>query len=475
MPQNLIHQILITTGKSLKTNAIYCGDCHHVLGNTNEFPSECVDLVYVDPPFFSNRQYEVLWEDDYELQSFEDRWKGGIENYVSWMKEKIRDCHRILKESGSIYLHCDWHANHRLRTLLDEIFGESNFINEIIWKRTTSHGDTKQGAKHFGRVHDTILLYTKNAKHQKWNQIYVPYSQGYMDTYFKFVEPKTGRRYWLDNLTAAKPGGDTSYPLLGVKPPKGRYWAYSKANMEKLLKDGMVIQTNPGTMPKLKRYLDEARGIPIQDIWDDIQFLGSFKGKRSESLGYPTQKPEALLERIIKSSSNPGDVVLDPMCGCGTATAVAQKLGRKWVGIDVSPTACKLMVKRMRNLGVQISDKDIVDLPRTLPQVKAMQPFEFQNWVIERLTARPSRRKVGDMGIDGYLFDGSPIQVKQSESVGRNVIDNFEAAIRRAGKTKGIIVALSFGKGSYEEVARVKNANGVEIELKTVEDIMREI
>ncbi len=162
------------------------------------------------------------------------------------------------------------------------------------------------------------------------------------------------------------------------------------------------------------------------------------------------------------------------MCGCGTAIAEAQRLKRKWVGIDVSPTACKLMVKRMRALGVDIAAKDIIGLPKTLEEVHTMQPFEFQNWAIQMLMGRVSARKTGDMGIDGYLFDGTPVQIKQSEDIGRNVIDNFETAIRRAKKTKGMIVAFSFGKGAYEEVARVKNSEGIEITLKTTKELIEE-
>jgi len=187
---------------------------------------------------------------------------------------------------------------------------------------------------------------------------------------------------------------------------------------------------------------------------------------------HPTQKPEALLERIINASSNPMDIVLDPFCGCGTTIAVAHRLGRRWIGIDVSPTACKLMEKRMRKIGAQ--DFKTIGLPKTVEELKALQPFEFQNWVFEKLHGRVNPRKVGDYGIDGWIELDIPTQVKQSEDIGRNVVDNFETAIRRMGKKKGVIVALSFGKGAYEEVARVKNEEGLEIKLKAVEEILKE-
>ncbi len=451
----------------MKTGAIYCGDCQNVMGNTMEFPDKCVDLIYMDPPFFSNRNYEVIWNDGYEMRSFEDRWKGGIENYVAWMEPKIRECHRVLKDNGTMYLHCDWHANHRLRVLMDSIFGESRFKNEIIWQRHKSHNDPKQ----LGRVHDTILFYAKSEEYT-WNEILLPYSDGYSETAFRYTDPD-GRQYQTQPLHASKPGGDTSYEWKGQYPPKGRYWAFSKENMEKLDQEGRIVYSKNG-VPRYKIYLDESKGKPLQDVWIDIPPV-HHKGK--ERLGYPTQKPEGLLERIIKLSSNPTDIVLDPMCGCGTSIAVAQKLGRRWVGIDVSPTACNLIANRMRKgppEGAGAPKVELIGMPKTLEDVKALQPFEFQNWILQKMMGRMSPRKTGDMGIDGYLFDGTPIQVKQSEDVGRNVIDNFETAIKRGNKLKGIIVAFSFGKGAYEEVARASNQEGLHITLKTVQEIIDE-
>lgn len=449
----------------MKTSVIYCGDCTQVMNN--HIPNEGVDLVYVDPPFFSERHYEILWGNGYEMRSFEDRWKGGIENYIAWMEPKIRECHRVLKPTGIMYLHCDWHANAYLRILMDKVFEYSNLVNEIVWKRSAAHGDTKQGAKHFGRIHDVLLVYAKSQDYT-WNMQYVPYDKEYIENFYNLVD-ESGRHYQATDLTAAKPGGDTKYEWKGAKPSEGRYWAYSKENMEEFEKEGRLIYPKKkGGMPRYKRYLDEMPGMPLQDIWMDIPPIHSHSNER---YGYPTQKPETLLERIIKVSTNKKDIVLDPMCGCGTAIAVAHRLKRQWIGIDVSPTACKLMAKRMIDID---AIPEIIGLPKSIEEIKLMQPFEFQNWVMEMLTARPSKRKVGDMGIDGRLIDGTPIQVKHSEHVGRNVIDNFETAIKRENKKKGIIVALSFGKGSFEEVARVKNQEGIEIELKTVEDLVKE-
>lgn len=452
----------------MRTNAIYCGDCHRVLGNTSEFPDESVDLVYIDPPFFTEESYEVIWGDGYEMRAFEDRWKGGVENYIAWMEPKLRECFRVLRPEGSIYLHCDSHASAHLRMLMDSIFGSSQFRSDIIWQRTNAHPNV---GKNYGNIHDDILFYTKG-RNYTWNTQYIPYSESHLDSSYRNVDPKTGRRYALRDLTASVYHASKGqyYVWKGHKPPASRVWAHSQEEMEKLDKAGRIQYSKNG-VPRLRIFADEMPGVPLQDIWVDIPPIQSHSDER---LGYPTQKPEALLERIVKASSREGDIVLDPMCGCGTAIAVAQRLGRKWVGIDVSPSACKLMVKRMRTRGVGMSQDDIIGLPKTEAQLRELQPFEFQNWVLQKLMGRVSVRKVGDMGIDGYLFDGAPVQVKQSEDVGRNVVDNFETAIRRAKKTRGMIVAFSFGKGAYEEVARAKNAEGLEITLKTTKELIEE-
>jgi len=451
---------------SFEPNKIYCGDCQDVLQG---FPEQSVDLIYADPPFFSNRHFEVIWEDGYELRAFEDRWKGGIENYIAWMEPKLRECHRVLKDTGSMYLHCDSHASAHLRIEMDKVFGEGNFQNEIIWKRSDAHSDAKQGAKHFGRVTDTILFYTKGGKYT-FNTVYVPLSESTQEKWYRHVDPKTGRKYNLDNLTAAKAGGDTLYEFHGVKPPTGRYWAYTKDKMQVMWDDERIVKTKTGKL-YYKRYLDESKGVPLQNLWTDISMLRGFSSSK-EHLGYPTQKPEALLERIVNISSNPTDIVLDPFCGCGTAIAVAQRLGRRWVGIDVSPTACRLMAKRVRSLRAKVGE--IVGLPRSAADLRNLQPFEFQNWVFEKLHGRVNPRKTGDFGIDGWVELDVPCQVKQSDDVGRNVVDNFETAIQRAGKDRGVIVAFSFGSGAYEEVAGAKNNRNLGIKLKTVEEILKE-
>jgi DNA modification methylase len=395
----------------METSVIYCGDNIEVM--RRYIPDNSVDLIYADPPFFSNRHYEILWGDGYELRSFQDRWKGGIQNYIAWMEPRLKECYRVLKEKGSFYLHCDWHADSYLRVLLDQkIFGENRFRNEIVWcySRATS---PKQ--KIWGRMHDILLFYTKSDDYTfNVDEVRLPYAESSLDRegYKKMFHKK----------------GD--------------------------LKGGKCELSEKGKFP---------------EDWWEIPFI---RPNARERLGYPTQKPERLLERMIKASSNPMDVVLDPFCGCGTTIAVAHRLGRRWIGIDVSPTACKLMAKRMRGIGAR--EIKIIGLPKTIEEIRALQPFEFQNWVFEKLHGRVNPRKIGDFGIDGWVELDMPTQVKQSENIGRNVIDNFETAIRRLGKTKGVIVALSFGKGAYEEVARAKNEEGLEIKLKTVEEILKE-
>lgn len=408
---------------TLETNVLYCGENHSRLA---ALPTESVDLIYLDPPFFSNRHYEVIWGDEAEVRSFEDRWEGGIQHYTDWMRKRVFEMHRVLKPTGSIYLHCDHHASHHLRLVLDEIFGARQFRNEIVWHYS---GWNKNLARYFERRHDSILFYAKG-RTQTFNGYSSPWESE--EEYVRVRKQKVrideqGRRYVLSD----RGGGN-----------------------------------------RIRRYLDEAMayGKPIDDVWD-IDKLNNSSG---EAMGYPTQKPEALLERIIAASSNPGDVVLDPFCGCGTTVATAERLNRRWIGIDISPTAVRLMERRVRKATMGRCEPVVIGLPTTEDDLRHLKPFEFQNWVIQQFFGTASPRKSGDMGIDGYTFMvQDPIQVKQSDRVGRNVVDNFETAMRRAGKEKGYIVAFSFGRGAREEVARARWSDRLEIELVTVEDLLK--
>ena len=258
-----------------RLNAIYCGDCVEVM---NRFPEHCVDLIYADPPFFSNQYYEASSAKNGGRQAFDDRWKG-MQEYIAWMEPRLRHCHRVLTNDGSMYLHCDWHSAHYLKVLMDKIFGYNNFQREIIWRVGWVSG-FKSRAKNYIRNHDTVLFYTKSSNFT-FNKIYTPHPDGY------------------------KRRGGGENPL----------------------------------------------GVPLDDVWLEISSIQHLSFSK-EKLGYPTQKPEALMNRIIQVSSNKGDKVLDPFCGCGTTIAAAQKLGRSWIGIDVSQNACKLAAKRVKGLGM---------------------------------------------------------------------------------------------------------------------------
>lgn len=449
----------------MDTNIIYCGDCAEVM--RTYVLDNSIDLIYADPPFFSNKAYEVLWGDGYELRAFEDRWKGGINNYLAWMEPKLKECHRVLKSTGSMYLHCDWHASHHLKILMDKIFND-RLINEIVWKRTSAH--TGEGlVKAYGQVHDVILFYSKGDKYT-FNPQYVPLGKDYVEKFYRNVD-KDGRRYTSSDLTARGiRHGESGKPWRGIDPAKnGNHWKTTISKLDELDKQGRIIfPKKAGGMPRYKRFLDEMKGQLLQDVWVDIS---NVQAHAKERLGYPTQKPELLMERIINTSSNAMDIVLDPFCGCGTTVVVANRLGRRWIGIDVSPTACKLMGKRLRKAHAKYV---IVGLPRTVAELQAIQPFEFQNWVFEKLHGRVNPRKTGDMGIDGWIELDAPVQVKQSENVGRVDVDKFETAIRRYGKKRGVIIAFSYTRDAYEEVARAKNEEDVEIRLKTVEEILKE-
>ena len=441
----------------LETGVLYCDENLKLL---SEFPDECVDLIYLDPPFFSNRTYEVIWGDEAEIRSFEDRWEGGIQVYVNWMQERMVELHRILRPEGSLYLHCDWHASHYLKVMTDSVFAAGGLRNEIVWKRTSGHSD----AQRFGRVHDVILYYAKGNS-PKWHKTYQDYDPRYVEQYYRYQDAD-GRRFMSDNLSASGlAGGGYTYEWNGVT----RTWRCPIETMRRLDEEGLVFYTRNG-MPRRKRYLDEAKGLLATDVWNDIEALRSW---HQERLGYPTQKPEGLLERIIEASSDRGDVVLDPFCGCGTTVAVAERFKRQWIGIDISPTAVDLMKRRILKLTNGAVAPKLVGMPVAEPDLLKLKPYEFQNWVIQRVNGSHSPRKSGDMGIDGFSFmHHDPIQVKQSSGVGRNVIDNFETAVGRAGKDKGYVIAFSFTKGAYEEAARAKAENGLDISLITVSDLI---
>jgi DNA modification methylase len=442
----------------LETAVIYCDDNLHRM---SVMQAESVDLIYLDPPFFSNKFYEVIWGDEAEVRSFEDRWEDGINHYIGWMRERVLEMHKLLAPTGSLYLHCDPAASHHLKVMMDAIFGAQNFRSEVIWKRTSAHNT----ARRYGPVHDTILFYSKRAA-STWNPQLQSYSEEYLRSHYSNVEPD-GRRYRLNDITGSGVRhGETGNPWRSFDPTAiGRHWPRPPAELDDMDAGGLIHWPQKGGWPAVKRYLKG--GVPLQDVWTDVAPINS---QAKERLGYPTQKPEALLDRIVRASSNEGDVVLDPFCGCGTTVVVAERLKRRWIGIDISPTACNMMYRRL--VKIRAAEIKLVGMPTSESQLLALKPFEFQNWIIDRINGIQATRKSGDMGIDGWTFLlKEPVQIKQSEKVGRNVVDNFETAIKRASHKRGYVVAFSFTKGAREEVARVKD-EGVDIRLIKVSDML---
>ena len=483
IPANLVNES--------SPNALYYGDNLPVL---REYVlNDSVDLIYLDPPFNSNASYNVLFREQSgedspaQIRAFTDTWQWTQESertyevdvirnpdtplqvkemvaalrqfvgtnamtaYLVMMAPRLVELHRALKPTGSIYLHCDPTAGHYLKLLMDSVFGKENFRTQIVWKRTSAHSDTRQGRKQHGRITDLILFYTKGEE-WTWNPIYTPYDQDYIDQFYRHTEENTGRRYRLDNLTG--PGGarkgNPSYEVMGVT----RYWRYSKKRMQQLIDEGRVVQVRPGSVPAYKRYLDEMPGVPLQDVWTDIKPIGS---RARERLGYPTQKPQALLERIIQSSSNPGDVVLDPFCGCGTAVAAAEKLGRRWLGIDVTHLAVALMKSRIKTAFNLLPDRDyrVHGEPVDTGSARALweqDPFQFQFWAVSLLEAQPQARarRGPDRGIDGILYftDGPRrsaqkvvIQVKGGRVSSPDIRD-LKGVVERENAAIGLFITL---------------------------------
>ncbi len=473
------------------TNTLYYGDNLEIL--RQYVPDESVDLVYLDPPFNSNATYNVLFrertgeESPAQIKAFTDTWEWTRESermfeqeiignpsaspkvkemigaflnfigrnammaYLVMMTPRLVELHRVLRPTGSIYLHCDPTAGHYLKVLMDSIFGPEQFRTEITWKRTSAHSDTKQGRQQHGRVHDLLLFYSKTAS-WTWNPIYTTYDQDYINQFYRYREPETGRRYRLGDLTG--PGGvakgNPSYEVMGVR----RYWRYSEERMAELIKQGRVVQTRPGTVPAYKRYLDEMSGVPLQDLWSDIKPIAA---QAKERLGYPTQKPVALLERIIEASSNEGDVVLDPFCGCGTAVAAAQKLNRRWIGIDITHLAVALMKNRMKTGYGLVAGKDyeVVGEPVDVGSARALAEqdrYQFQYWAMSLLEALPrgDEKKGADRGIDGvvHFVDGPKREMKKaivqvkSGKVSSPHIRDLKGTMEREKAALGLFITL---------------------------------
>jgi site-specific DNA-methyltransferase (adenine-specific) len=471
------------------TNHLYYGDNLRVLRES--IATESVDLVYLDPPFNSNASYNVLFkgpsgtDSAAQIEAFDDTWhwtesaeeafgevlhsgngnaaemlramrsflgENDMMAYLAMMAVRLMELHRVLKPTGSLYLHCDPTASHYLKILLDAVFGAKNYVNEISWHRTTAKADYKQGAKHFPRVRDIILRYKKEGKGDVvFNQPFSEYDEGYLSSKYGKVD-ESGRRYRLDNLTgpggAAK--GNAYYEVMGVF----RHWRYTREKMDALIEEGRIIQTKPGGVPQYKRYLDEMPGVPCSDAWDDIRPINS---QAQERLGYPTQKPVALLERIINTSSNPGDVVLDPFCGCGTTVHAAQKLDRQWIGIDVTHLAIGLIEGRLRSAfeGIEFTTHGV---PRDIEAARDLAArgrtdknyyFEFEKWALSLIGAQPGNlsKKGADRGIDGNIYFGKTnraiVSVKAGDNVGVSMLRDLRGVIERERADIGVFLTLT--------------------------------
>ena len=408
--------------KEEEINKLILGDCLDVL---KSIKSNSVDLIYLDPPFFSNKKYEIIWGDKGEIRSFEDRFAGGMKHYIGWLKDRVVEMHRVLKDTGSIYLHCDHHANAYIRVMiLDEIFGYKKFRNEIIW----SYCGGGASKKRWSRKHDVIFYYTKS-------------------------------KDWIFNTDIAR----ISYPK------DSQAWKALKSSKQLYKKIGnKKYDWNPHEKGK----------IP-EDVWQ-MSFIGPISKER---IGYPTQKPEKLLERIIKASSNEGDIVIDPFIGGGTTIAVAEKLNRRWIGIDQSVQAIKVSEMRLRKNENFFSKKFSLKLLKyDYDELRNMDSLEFEKWIIVKFGGVPNEKQSGDSGIDGKKGN-IPIQVKRQDSVGLEIVDRFLSSIRRfdlkmfhkakeLGIVMGYIIGFSFSKIAIEEVARLKIKENIRIELLKVEDIV---
>ncbi|TAG87583.1 MAG: hypothetical protein EAZ20_10300 [Bacteroidetes bacterium] len=479
-------------------NKLVLGDC---LEAFKKIDSETIDLVYIDPPFFSNRTYEVIWGDKGEIRSFEDRFSGGVDHYISWLKERIKEIYRVLKPTGSIFVHCDWHANAYIRVhILDKLFGVSNFRGEIIWQRHNAHNDAK---KKLAVLKDTIWYYSKSDK-MTYKPIFTQLSENYKANFYKYRDEKG--IYRLGDLSKPDSKG-YKYDYKGYGYPANG-WRCPIETMQKLDEAKMLyFPKNKTGRIALKRYLDTSNGTllgdiwidkdiqemteqefnlafnreEIGDIWEDIQ---NIQGASKEKIGYPTQKPEKLLERIILMASNEGDTILDCFMGGGTTIAVADKLNRNWIGIDQSVQAVKVTEFRLNAQQGLFSKPFTVQLHKyDYDTLRFKDAFDFETWIIEQFDGIPNTKKRGDFGLDGITKNNQPIQVKRSDNIGRNVVDNFLSATQRydkmgyekniaENKPIGFIIAFSFGKGAIQEVGRLKNESNILIELILVENIV---
>ena len=471
-------------------NRLYFGDNLPIL--REEIADESVDLIYLDPPFNSNATYNVLFRERSgqdsaaQITAFEDTWRWSIESeiayqevvtsgpeklgdllqamrgllgqndmmaYITMMTQRMAELHRVLKPAGSVYLHCDPTASHYLKLMMDAAFGKENFRNEITWKRTTSHNDAR---RNYSSISDTLLFYTKSDQFTFQTQ-HVPYSEEHIASSYRHVD-ENNRRYTTRDLRSPSPRPNLTYDYKGYKPhPNG--WSISLERMKRLDAEGHLhFPASKDGRIRLKRYLDEMPGVPAGNIWDDIKPV---QAQAQERLGYPTQKPEGLLSRIIRTSCPDDGVVLDPFCGCGTAVAVAEGLGRGWIGIDITHLAISLMKNRLRDaFGDDVSEYEVVGVPEDVESARALAlesehdgRHQFEYWALGLVDARPAGngKKGADAGVDGFInfFDDNSgkakriiVQVK-SGHVERSMIATLKGDMAREKAEIGLFITLN--------------------------------
>ena len=499
--------------KLAAANTIYYGDNLAVL--REYVPDASVDLIYLDPPFNSNASYNVLFkapeghQSQAQIEAFDDTWHwtesaeqafdevvhgpnsdvstmlmamraflgtNDMMAYLAMMAVRLIELHRVLKSTGSLYLHCDPTASHYLKIVLDAVFGKENYRNEITWKRTSAHSDSAR----WGKNADIILFYTKSDK-WKWVPIFTPYEEDYLK---RFKNSDADGRKWMDDNITAKglSGGGYTYEYKGVIS----LWRYPRESMERLDAEGRLHFTKSGKGIRLKRYLDESKGYPAQSIWNDPAPINS---QSKERLGYPTQKPVALLERILTASSNEGDVVLDPFCGCGTTLHAAAKLKRNWIGIDITHLAIGLIKRRLNEAFPKIAF-DVVGVPKDVDGARALaiqDKYEFQKWALSMISAQPYKggKKGGDGGIDGFLYfkpDGKKtekaiVSVKGGASLNPAMVKDLIVTADQEGAKMGVFLTLEPPtKGMVAQAAaagfyKTDYGNFPKIQIVTVEQL----
>lgn len=462
------------------TNALYFGDNLHVL--REYVKDETVDLIYLDPPFNSNATYNVLFkapsgrENDAQAQAFVDTWhwaeeaesayhdvlhsgaaaaeilralrsvlgENDLMAYLAMMTVRLLEMHRVLKRTGSLYLHCDPTASHYLKVILDSIFSEQNFTNEVVWERATPKG---LAFTRFASNHDIIFMYRKG-NNFTWNPQYLPHREGYVEKYYNQIDAGTNRRFQATSLLNPNQNRpNLTYEFGGHT----RVWRWTRERMELAAQEGRIYFPPGGGVPREKRYLDEQEGMPVSSVWTDISPINS---QAQERLGFPTQKPIALLERIINASSNEGDVVLDPFCGCGTAIHAAQKLHREWVGIDITHIAVQIIEDRIRK-HFPMEKYHVEGRPVDLDGARNLadrDKYQFQWWATSLIKAQPrgGHKKGPDRGVDGVLYfkkgsneDGKAIvSVKGGKHIGRAMIGDLIGTRVRENAEMAIFITL---------------------------------